>query len=313
MQEIKINREKVVFINLTEMDKYDGPEDYLKGGGGFVEQNGYGHEIFNFRNDNGKCYGYAPPWSKINLSRISTEINNDVLGEYIDDVFVVFTCSRASSGRIICGFYQNARIYAEPVNDKRKTRKIDIGEKTIFVEYNIVCDADEAFLINRNDRMKLLPHSLRNNGIGHGQKSVWYVDKPDRQALKNDLLDYVESIINKFNTNDEFKYHLHNENKSYTTSTTQIYRSQAAKAECIRLRGCYCNICGFDFEKHYGEMGKDFIEVHHITPIGKLSNAEGYEGTDPFNDLIPLCSNCHSMIHRRKEPYHPDEIKVLFK
>jgi hypothetical protein len=67
MQNISINRSKVVFINLTEMDEYNGLEANLKGGGRFVEQNGYGHEIFNLRHDNGKCYGYTPPYGKINL------------------------------------------------------------------------------------------------------------------------------------------------------------------------------------------------------------------------------------------------------
>ena len=122
-------------------------------------------------------------------------INHDSLGDYIDEVFVVFTCSRESEGRIVCGFYQHARVYAEPVNDNRSTRIIDTNGQSVFAEYNIVCNAENAILIDRNDRVKQLPHSTRNNGVGHGQSSIWYVDKPERQNLKNDLLDYVESII----------------------------------------------------------------------------------------------------------------------
>jgi 5-methylcytosine-specific restriction protein A len=300
-----------VFINLTEMDHYNGLEENLKGGGKFVEQNGYGHEIFNFRPDNGKCYGYTPAKGNINLARIAGTINHDTLGNYIDDVLVVFTCSRKAKGRIICGFYRNARVYAYPVNDNRSTRLIEINGQRVFAEYNLICNEEDAILIDRDDRVKSLPHSSRNNGVGHGQKSVWYVDKPDRQELKDELLDYVEGIINQANSNDENKYHLHDESRTRITSTKQISRSQAARAECIRLKGCHCNICGFDFEKAYGAIGKDYIEVHHITPIGQLSTAEDYDGTDPQKDLIPLCSNCHSMIHRRKEPYQPDEIKTM--
>ena len=147
--ENKINRDKVVFINLTEMDDYNGLEANLKGGGRFVEQNGYGHEIFNFRHDNGKCYGYTPPYGKINLPRISNTINHDALGDYIDDVFVVFTCSRESKGRIVCGFYQHARVYAEPVSDDRSTRVIDINGQRAFAEYNIICNVENAILIDR--------------------------------------------------------------------------------------------------------------------------------------------------------------------
>ncbi|MDR3355786.1 MAG: HNH endonuclease [Spirochaetaceae bacterium] len=311
MQDITISRDRVVFINLTEMDEYNGLEANLKGGGAFIDQNGYGYEVYNFKNDGGKCYGYTPPHSKIKLSRISNVISHDALGDYIDDALVVFTCSRNQCGRLVCGFYQRARIYAEPVTDSRSTRVIDIDGQSIFVAYNIICDADDAILINRKDRSQILPRSSGKNDAGHGHHQLWYADKPKCQRLKNEMLDYVEYLINQAHACDEFKYHLHNESQVSIMSTKQINRSQKAKAECIALKGCHCNICGFDFEKTYGELGKEYIEVHHITPIGVLSTAEGYEGTDPERDLIPLCSNCHSMIHRRKVPYQPDEIKAL--
>ena len=156
-----------------------------------------------------------------------------------------------------------------------------------------------------------MPHTSQNDDVGHGQYAVWYTDEPERQVLVNDLLDYVEDLVNQIASIDEYKYHLHSEHRTRIATTKQIIRNQAARAECIRLKGSYCNVCGFDFEKTYGETGKDYIEVHHITPIGKLSTAEGYEGTDPGKDLIPLCSNCHAVIHRCKEPYHPDEVKAM--
>lgn len=214
-----INRDKVVFINLTEMDKYDGLEGANKGGGAFVDEHGYGYEIFNFRDDGGKCYGYAPPYGKLNLQRISKEINHDAFGEYIDDVFVVFTCSREGKGRVICGFYQNARVYAENINDHRSTRKIEVAGKSDYAGYNITCRAEDAVLIDRRDRTKMLPHSSRNNGIGHGQKSVWYADTAERQNLKNELLDYVEALMNQADLNDEYKYRLYDESKRSVTST----------------------------------------------------------------------------------------------
>ena len=32
---------------------------------------------------------------------------------------------------------------------------------------------------------------------------------------------------------------------------------------------------------------------------------------DPIKDLAPLCSNCHSMIHRRNPPYTIEELRTL--
>lgn len=87
-------------------------------------------------------------------------------------------------------------------------------------------------------------------------------------------------------------------------------RDHGARLKCIEHYGCKCAICGFDFEAQYGDVGKDFIEVHHIVPI---SSTKGEHDVDPINDLIPVCSNCHSIIHRRRPyPYLPEDIKNGF-
>jgi|GEM_PF-1754610 Predicted restriction endonuclease len=315
MQGININRDKVVFINLTEMSKYNGKctEEKLSGGGSYIDEHGYGYEIFNFKNDNGKCYGYTPPYGKINLSHISNQINEDSSGRYIDDVLVVFTCSRKSKGRLICGFYQHARVYGSSVKDEKDSRSFnDNSGKKLFAEYNIICDIKDAFLIEQNDRCKLLPSSRSNNGVGHGQSPVWYTDNAKRAELKNDLLDYIDTLITQPSSfADEYKYSLHDESVINVVSTNILRRSQKAREDCIRLKGCYCNICGFDFEKTYGELGKGYIEIHHITPLKDLSSSENYTGTNPLEDLIPVCPNCHSIIHRKNPPYTPDEVKDM--
>ncbi len=48
------------------------------------------------------------------------------------------------------------------------------------------------------------------------------------------------------------------------------------------------------FEEVYGEKAKDYIEVHHIVPI---SERGGDYMVNPIKDLIPLCPNCHAMVH----------------
>lgn len=56
--------------------------------------------------------------------------------------------------------------------------------------------------------------------------------------------------------------------------------------------------CGFDFEKMYGDLGRDFIHVHHINPLKTIG--ESYQ-IDSENDMVPLCPNCHAMVHRSNE------------
>jgi hypothetical protein len=74
-------------------------------------------------------------------------------------------------------------------------------------------------------------------------------------------------------------------------------RSPKARKLAIKIHGKACQVCGFNFEKVYGEWGKGFIEVHHLIPVSKMTN-EKYQ-VDPKVDLAVLCSNCHRMVHRK--------------
>lgn len=72
-------------------------------------------------------------------------------------------------------------------------------------------------------------------------------------------------------------------------------RNPVARQRCVDHWGTTCSVCNFDFEKKYGQLGKGFVHVHHLTPISKIGDS--YE-VDPINDLRPVCPNCHTMLHR---------------
>lgn len=71
-------------------------------------------------------------------------------------------------------------------------------------------------------------------------------------------------------------------------------RNRALRDECIKKYGHVCYVCGFDFELHYGPRGHMFIEVHHLHPMANYDEAHEVS----VDDMRPLCSNCHSMIHK---------------
>lgn len=73
-------------------------------------------------------------------------------------------------------------------------------------------------------------------------------------------------------------------------------RSPEARAMCIKIHGLNCSVCAMNFEKTYGDFAKDFIHVHHIVPMHQIN--ERYE-VDPEKDLIPVCPNCHAMLHKQ--------------
>ena len=77
-------------------------------------------------------------------------------------------------------------------------------------------------------------------------------------------------------------------------SVNRYERSRAARAACIDQHGAQCAACGLNFEKMYGEIGRGFIHVHHIVPV---SQSGGAYKLDPVKDLVPVCPNCHAMLH----------------
>jgi 5-methylcytosine-specific restriction protein A len=100
------------------------------------------------------------------------------------------------------------------------------------------------------------------------------------------------------------------EGKLKETYMLQRIRNAENRRKAIDYHGVECAVCGFDFEKAYGELGKGFIEIHHLHPLGE-SDAEVL--VKPETDLIPLCPNCHRMIHRKNsETVGIDELKAIW-
>ncbi|MEJ2043285.1 MAG: HNH endonuclease [Reinekea sp.] len=96
------------------------------------------------------------------------------------------------------------------------------------------------------------------------------------------------------------------EGASKTVSVNTYEKIAYAKAKCISHFGCKCSVCDFDFEKVYGSSGKNYIHVHHIVPLAEISNEYVL---DPIKDLIPVCANCHAIIHRARPALAVEQLK----
>ena len=93
-----------------------------------------------------------------------------------------------------------------------------------------------------------------------------------------------------------------------SVTVNRYERNAVARAECIEQHGSACAICGFDFGKVYGGNFNGFIHVHHKTPLAEV-NAR-YR-VDPINDLIPVCPNCHAVIHYGNKTRSVEEVRQL--
>jgi 5-methylcytosine-specific restriction protein A len=85
-------------------------------------------------------------------------------------------------------------------------------------------------------------------------------------------------------------------------------RSKDARNACIKIFGYACAVCDMNFENRYGEIGHEFIHVHHRS---SMSEKVGEYTVDPKLDLIPVCPNCHAMLHRRTPPYSIEDMRAF--
>jgi len=85
-------------------------------------------------------------------------------------------------------------------------------------------------------------------------------------------------------------------------------RNPIARKRCIEHFGLNCQVCDFNFKEIFGDLGEYFIHVHHKIDISTVGNEYS---VNPLTDLIPVCPNCHSMLHKKKPAYTVDELKEI--
>jgi len=100
------------------------------------------------------------------------------------------------------------------------------------------------------------------------------------------------------------------EGATQTIPVTYYERNPAARQACIEYHGFDCAVCGFNFAEVYGELGEEYIHVHHVKDLATIG--EEYE-VDPIEDLRPVCPNCHAMLHRRPSVLSIDGVKSIIR
>jgi HNH endonuclease len=124
------------------------------------------------------------------------------------------------------------------------------------------------------------------------------------QKHPHDPKKYLVSFIDPSSVEHDIESEKAEENEPRKEGTVKEYygkryeRIPANRQKAIEIHGTTCSACGFNFSEVYGDRGEGFIEVHHIKP---LSQAEEAQYINPATDLLPLCSNCHRMIHRKSD------------
>jgi 5-methylcytosine-specific restriction endonuclease McrA len=132
-----------------------------------------------------------------------------------------------------------------------------------------------------------------------------------REAINEmDLLgDDDEDMDDEFDIWNEHQYldFVAEEGARLSSEATRLKRSAGLVSRAKRMKDYICEGCGFDFREKYGV---EYIEAHHINPIGQR---DGIDAPTSINDLIMLCANCHRVVHMSKECLTLDELKRKIK
>ena len=146
-----------------------------------------------------------------------------------------------------------------------------------------------------------------------------YYEKEDLPTEEELILDFQDTMEHYrfLSSNETAVESLHigdyNENLGKTEEDLwkfrqhwRVEKNRNLSKAAIKAHGYICQGCGFNFAEKYGEIGKDFIEAHHLVPIS-LFEAQVVK-LDPKLDFAVLCSNCHRMIHKTEKP---DDVKAF--
>ncbi len=148
-------------------------------------------------------------------------------------------------------------------------------------------------LIEQSDNINLTLEKLCENGLKAAPQGP--------VKMRKELSDYIDIYLC-----DTLDYNSLGEEEmppdcyegaKYTIMVNKYERSSIARMKCIEKHGCKCMVCGIDFENRYGELGKGFIHIQHIIPLATIGKE--YK-VDYENHLIPVCPNCHAMLHRKQ-------------
>lgn len=167
--------------------------------------------------------------------------------------------------------------------------EIPTGDVSIFVN-KVKISADDFI----NDSSEWNSFEIRYTKIPYDDSALV---KRITRVMCGMMLSLVDYSVEGFEEGSKIDIH-----------ASKYERNPINREICLASKGYKCCICGFDFEKTYGEIGRKVIEVHHTKQVSEMG--PGYI-VKPLEELVPVCSNCHTIIHKRKEPYTVEEVKAM--
>ncbi|GAB6152866.1 hypothetical protein JCM17380_16160 [Desulfosporosinus burensis] len=272
---------KIIFFRVGWMEQYKGKSngDEIYGGGSYVTENDYGHEVFNFLPYHGYMYGYVEPprGGNINIVRIgATKVQ-----ESIEDVLVVWVAPRKSGGVFIIGWYKNATLYRcrqAPDDLNRKFKGDMIGFRAKAKE-------EDCTLLPFDKRILKI---LMGSG-GMGQSNIWYADGQEHETIRHEVLEFINSGGIHFKGKEKF----------LTKNNDPLERAKV-EGIAVELAVDYYRTQGYEVKSvEKDNVGWD-LEGYINSELFVRIEVKGLSGKAPTFELTP---NEYAMMGKFKDSY----------
>jgi 5-methylcytosine-specific restriction protein A len=201
------------------------------------------------------------------------------------------------------GIFASGKVVSEPFLSQHWNGE-DKDIPRVLIEFDILLNPDKEPILTIDNLEKgnlakqtWTPQtsgiSLRKEAIDELEEE-WFefiITQNVRSSPFTDPIDTVKTFI---------------EGSATQVTQTRYERNIYARKKCLNYYGYSCSVCGFNFEKFYGNLGCQFIHVHHLTQVATIK--QEYK-VDLIKDLRPVCPNCHSMLHKQNPPLTIEELK----
>ncbi len=184
----------IIFLRIAWMTRYQGigSGDAPVGGGAYVAEHGFGHEIYNFQRFHSRMYGYGQPsgrkgkWAeaRINLTQLGASAKD----KSASGVLAIWVATSPTGGAFIVGWYNNATIFRDwqspPAGSARSHAGTDCG-------YYVTAKAEDVVLLVPHERVFPVPQQKKG---GFGRSNIWYANNRDQnRQFRVNALRYVDT------------------------------------------------------------------------------------------------------------------------
>ena len=137
-------------------------------------------------------------------------------------------------------------------------------------------------------------------------------EESEKKVQSKDGIEYIQTTMPLGNTDTQQKIQeleIMEEKKVANHKAYEGRISTSDKKKIKHILGTRCTACGKDMTETYGDMGKDYIELHHLVPYSKMEQND--TRTLAATEFCVLCPDCHRMIHRLQDAGDIDKLRDI--